>query len=94
MRKFDDSLTLQDRLKIEIIPGADVDEETAAEAKKFSWTIESATATEIKIQLKFDHPESISVNGKPSIVQVQAKFSDFEPKWIDDLVLVYENIPK
>ena len=62
--------------------------------KQFSWTINSITASNISIKLNFDYPESISTNGKPTIVQVKAKFSDFEPKWIDDLVLVYQELPK
>ena len=92
-RNYDKTLSIQDRFSIEIIPGSDVDEETAAETGQFSWTLVSITPNSISIRLNFAYPEAISVNGKPTIVQVKAKFSDFEPGWIDDLVLVYQELP-
>ena len=93
-RNYDATLSIHDRFSIEIIPGSDVDEETAAEASQFTWTLMSITPTSVSIRLNFAFPQAISVNGKPTIVQVKAKFSDFEPGWIDDLVLVYHELPK
>ena len=55
----------------------------------------SASPTAISIKINFEHPEAISTSKKdPTIVQVKARFSDFEPGWLDDLVLVYEEISK
>jgi len=48
----------------------------------------------MSIKFAFEFPESISTNKEfPTFVEVKAKFSDFEPGWIDDLVLVYLPMP-
>ena len=71
------------------------DEETDAEVQKFSWSIISVTTSDIQLKVEFEHPESISTDkDNPHFVQVQAKFSDFEPFWNDDLVLVNVRLPK
>ena len=42
-RNVDTSLSLKDRLTVQIIAGKSDDEETAAETQSYSWTIESVT---------------------------------------------------
>ena len=55
-RNYDETLSIQDLFSIEIIPGSDVDEETAAEASRFTWTFVSITPTSISIRLNFAYP--------------------------------------
>ena len=61
----------------------------------YSVQVVSASPTAISIKIKFEHPQAISTFKKdPTIVQVKARFSDFEPGWLDDLVLVYKELSK
>ena len=50
--------------------------------------------TNMDIKLEFKHPNSVSKDSKnPQYVTIKAKFSDFEPGWIDDLFLANIAIP-
>lgn len=94
MRTVDQS-SLAERISVEIISSEDLDEETAAEAQMYSVQVVNASPTAISIKIKFEHPEAISTSKKdPTIVQVKARFSDFEPGWLDDLVLVNKELEK
>ena len=94
MRTVDQN-SLAERISVEIISSEDLDEETAAEAQMYSVQVVNASPTAISIKIKFEHPEAISTSKKdPTIVQVKARFSDFEPGWLDDLVLVYKELEK
>jgi len=94
VRSVDPSLSLKDRISVQVIAGKEDDEETAAETQRFTWQIEKASPTALRLKFTFDFPDSISTNKEfPTFVEVKAKFSDFEPGWIDDLVLVYQPLP-
>jgi len=56
IRDVDTSLSLKDRLTVQIIAGKSDDEETAAETQAYSWTIESVSQTSLKLKVKFDNP--------------------------------------
>jgi len=56
VRDVDTSLSLKDRLTVQIIAGKSDDEETAAETQAYSWTIESVSQTSLKLKVKFDNP--------------------------------------
>lgn len=73
-----------------MIPGKNDLDEIKQEIQSYSFNVESASTTDLKIKINFDYPESVSTDREfPTFVEVKAKFSDFEPGWIDDLVLAY-----
>ena len=48
----------------------------------------------MEISIKFEYPESVSTDrDNPQSTWVKAKFSDFEPGWIDDLVIAAIELP-
>lgn len=92
---YDKSLTLEDRIDVSIVSRKPLDEETEKELQQFSWKIESLSQSTIDISLDFLFPHSVSVDqDNPSSVWIKAKFSDFEPGWIDDLVIAAIELPK
>lgn len=88
-------MSLKDRISVSIHSPAPVDKETESELQQFSWDIVSVSPEKMKIDLKFDFPESVSVDlYNPQSAWVKAKFSDFEPGWVDDLVIAAIELPK
>ena len=92
---YDTSLTLEDRIDVSIVSQKPLDEETEKELQQFTWKIESLSQSKIDISLDFLFPHSVSVDrDNPSSVWIKAKFSDFEPGWVDDLVIAAIELPK
>ena len=92
---YDRSLTLEDRIDVSIVSRKPLDEETEKELQQYSWKIESLSQSTIDISLDFLFPHSVSVDrDNPTSVWIKAKFSDFEPGWIDDLVIAAIELPK
>ena len=49
----------------------------------------------MEISITFDYPESVSADrDNPQSTWIKAEFSDFEPGWIDDLVIAAVKLPK
>jgi len=92
---YDRSKSLEDRLTITVGSNSKLDEETAKELQEYTWKIVTADSNQIEIKIEFKHTESVSSEGTdPAFVQVQAFFSDFEPNWNDELVLIRIDLPK
>ena len=91
---FDESKSLEDRIKIDIYSHKKLDDETAAELEKFTWKIVSVDPNSLQLKIVFEHPEVVSKDREnPQYVQVKAEFSDFEPGWNNDLVLINVKLP-
>lgn len=74
-----------------MIDDSDLDIDIKNQIQQFSWSLESASEKEIKIQLSFKYPQAY--NGE-QYVTVKAIFSDFEPGWDDEKELTRTTIPK
>ena len=49
----------------------------------------------LEIKIEFEYPEVVSADkSNPQFVRVKAFFSDFEPMWNDDLVLINVKLPQ
>ena len=91
---FDESKSLEERIKIDIYSPKKLDDETAAELEKFTWKIVSVDPNSLELKIVFEHPEVVSKDrDNPQYVQVKAEFADFEPGWNNDLVLINVELP-
>ena len=88
-------MSLRDRLSVSIHSPKPLDDDTASELEQYSWDIVSVSPEKIDINLKFDFPESVSTDrDNPQSTWIKARFSDFEPGWVDDLVIAAIELPK